>query len=208
MRQGDPHPAAAVRTRISHAVPIGNQPAQKAPRTERLDARSPSLLDAYLARQEELRRFFHARLGQAGEIDDLMQDLYLKVAAAPAGDEIRSPGAYLYRLASNVMLDRLRQRRRAVTRDSDWRRLYHITTPLEDAADLPSAESAAVARQHLRRVVEALDALPPMTRRIFRLHKFDGLSHAETAAEVGISRSSVEKHMMEALRHLAAKVGR
>ena len=173
-----------------------------------MDARSPSLLDAYLTRQDELRRFFRARLGQAGEIDDLMQELYLKVAAIPQAEEIRSPGAYLYRLASNVMLDRLRHDRRAANRDSDWRRLYHITTPLEDAADLPSAETAAAARQHLRRVIEALDVLPPLTRRIFRLHKFDGLSHAETAAEVGISRSSVEKHMMEALRHLTAKVGR
>ena len=166
------------------------------------------MLDAYLARQEELRRYFRARLSQAAEVDDLMQDLYLKVAAVPADEEIRSPGAYLYRLASNVMLDRLRRNRRAVARDTDWRRLYHVTTPLEDAADLPSAETAAAARQHLRRVVEALDALPPMTRQIFRLHKFDGLSHAETAARVGISRSSVEKHMMEALRHLTAKVGR
>jgi RNA polymerase sigma factor (sigma-70 family) len=166
------------------------------------------LLDAYLARQEELRRFFLARLGQAGEVDDLMQDLYLKVAAAPPLEEIRSPGAYLYRLASNVMLDRLRRHRRAVVRDSDWRRLYHVTLPAEDAADLPTAEAAAAARQHLRRVVEALDALPPMTQQIFRLHKFEGLSHAETAARVGISRSSVEKHMMEALRHLTAKVGR
>jgi len=166
------------------------------------------LLDAYLARQEELRRYFNARLNQASDVDDLMQDLYLKVAAAPPVDEIRSPGAYLYRLASNVMLDRLRQRRRAVARDSDWRRLYHVTTPLEDAADLPSAETAAAARQHLSRVVEALDALPPMTQQIFRLHKFEGLSHAETATRVGISRSSVEKHMMEALRHLTAKVGR
>ena len=180
----------------------------EAPWTERLDGRSPSLLEAYLARQEELRRFFHARLGHGGEIDDLMQDLYLKVAAVPTQEEIRTPGAYLYRLAANVMLDRLRRHRRAVARDTDWRRLYHVTTPVEDAADLPSAETATAARQHLRRVVEALDALPPMTRQIFRLHKFEGLSHAETAALVGISRSSVEKHMMEALRHLTAKVGR
>ena len=166
------------------------------------------MLDAYLARQEELRRYFRARLGQVGDVDDLMQDLYLKVAAVPSDEDIRSPGAYLYRLASNVMLDRLRRNRRAAARDTDWRRLYHVTTPVEDVADLPSAETAAAARQHLRRVVEALDALPPMTRQIFRLHKFDGLSHAETAARVGISRSSVEKHMMEALRHLTAKVGR
>jgi RNA polymerase sigma-70 factor (ECF subfamily) len=35
------------------------------------------------------------------------------------------------------------------------------------------------------------------------MHKFDGLSYAEVAAKFGISRSSVEKHMMQALRALS-----
>jgi RNA polymerase sigma-70 factor (ECF subfamily) len=174
-----------------------------------LDDRSPSpLLAAYLERQEDLRRFFLARLGQSGEVDDLIQDLYLKVAAVPADEEIRSLGAYLYRLANNVMLDRLRRTRRSVRRDSDWRRLYHVITPGEDASDTPNAETTAAARQHLDRVLAAIEALPPTTQRIFRLHKLEGFSHAETAAKIGMSRSSVEKHMMEALRHLVAKVGR
>ncbi|MEG8041644.1 sigma factor-like helix-turn-helix DNA-binding protein [Sphingomonas sp. LR59] len=38
--------------------------------------------------------------------------------------------------------------------------------------------------------------------RVFRRHKIVGLSHAEVAAEFGISRSAVEKHIAVALRHL------
>ena len=174
-----------------------------------MDSPAPSpLLEAYLSRQADLRRYFIARLGQSGDVDDLMQDLYLKVAATLVTNDIRNPGAYLYRLAGNVMLDRLRSRRRATNRDTDWRALYHVVTPFEDAADLPSAEAAAAARQQLRRLVSALDDLPSLTQKAFRLHKFEGLSHAETADRLGISRSSVEKHMMEALRRLAAVVGR
>ena len=59
------------------------------------------------------------------------------------------------------------------------------------------------ARQQLGRLVTALDDLSPTTRNIFQRHKFDGRSYGEVATELGISKSSVEKHMMRALRHLA-----
>ncbi len=53
----------------------------------------------------------------------------------------------------------------------------------------------------------ALDELPPQCRKAFRLHKLDGLSHAETAAAMGISRSAVEKHISAALKFLLARLG-
>jgi RNA polymerase sigma-70 factor (ECF subfamily) len=40
------------------------------------------------------------------------------------------------------------------------------------------------------------------------LHKLNGLTHAETAAAMNISRSSVEKHIMASLKAILAKVGR
>jgi RNA polymerase sigma-70 factor (ECF subfamily) len=63
-------------------------------------------------------------------------------------------------------------------------------------------EEAIDARRRLARVVKALDELPANIQRTFRMHKFDGLSHAEVAAALGISRSSVEKQVSAALKHL------
>lgn len=165
------------------------------------------LASAYLERRDDMRRFFLARVGGRGDVEDLVQDLYLKVQAV-TDTSIENPSAYLYRLASNLMLDRLRRAKRSGARESEWRRTHHASIGALDVADTPDAESAMIARQRLEKLSSALETLAPLTQRVFRLHKFEGLSHAETAQRLGISRSAVEKHVSLALGHLVAKVGR
>ncbi|MDI1364501.1 MAG: RNA polymerase sigma factor [bacterium] len=165
------------------------------------------LEDAYLERRDDLRRFFLARLGGGGDVEDLVQELYFKVQAA-ASDEIDNPRAYLYRLASNLMLDRLRRAKRTGARETEWRRTHHVTVGAQDVVDAPDAEAVVIARQRLGRLSQALTTLSPTTQKIFRLHKFEGLTHAETASRMGISRSAVEKHVSLALSHLLTRVGR
>jgi RNA polymerase sigma-70 factor (ECF subfamily) len=164
------------------------------------------LAAAYLERREDMRRFFLARLGGGADIEDLVQELYLKVLGA-AGETIENPPAYLYRLASNLMLDRLRRAKRSGARETEWRRTHHATIGALDVADTPDAESAVIARQRLEKLSKALETLSPVTQRVFRLHKFEGLTHAETAERMGISRSAVEKHVSLALGHLLKRVG-
>nr|WP_295108332.1 RNA polymerase sigma factor [uncultured Caulobacter sp.] len=165
------------------------------------------LAAAYLERRDDMRRFFLARLGGRGDVDDLVQELYLKVQAVTE-ESIENPPAFLYRLASNLMLDRLRRAKRAGARDSEWRRTHHASIGALDIADSPDAESAVIARQRLEKLSKALETLAPLTQRVFRLHKFEGLTHAETAKRIGISRSAVEKHVSLALGHLVKRVGR
>ena len=74
------------------------------------------------------------------------------------------------------------------------------------AVDEPSPEDAAAARQRLRHLVEAVETLPPKTRRAFKLHKFDGLSQVETAGRLGVTRKTVEKQLAAALKQLVAKL--
>ncbi len=172
-----------------------------------LAAETP-LLESYLERTAEMRRFFQARLGPSADVEDLVQELYLKVCAVPADEMILKPEAFLYRLAQNLMLDRLRARRRAGARDAEWRRNNQASIGVLDVVDTPDAESAVIARQRLQKLVTALETLAPATQRAFRLHKFDGLSQAEAAERMGISRSAVEKHIALALKHLVIRVGR
>ena len=91
-------------------------------------------------------------------------------------------------------------------RDAAWRDVAHVAGPTEDLDDAPSAETVVAGRERLAQLMTALDGLPDRTRTTFRLHKFDGLSYAEVARNLNVSKSTVEKHMMDALKILAAKV--
>lgn len=166
------------------------------------------LMSGYLAQRDALRRFFRARAGAAADVEDLLQDLYLKVVAVDPATEIRDVNAFLYRLASNLMMDRWRSGRRGAARDGAWRTATVATSAGEDVADAPAADTVVMDRQRLEVLLRTVEALPDKTRKIFRMHKFEGLSHAEVATRLEISRSSVEKHMIDALRILSERVSR
>jgi RNA polymerase sigma-70 factor (ECF subfamily) len=164
------------------------------------------MIRLYGEKRANLVRVFAARLRSISEAEDLIQDLFLKVQAV--GDlEVEGDGsALLFRMANNLMLDRLRSQNRASARDEGWRSLQGAVVGDEQVADMPSAEEVVAGRQRLNMMMATLETLPPQVARAFRLHKLEGLSHAETAVAMGVSRSSVEKHVSAALRALMAKL--
>jgi len=175
----------------------GTQPAQE----------ENNILGLYMAKRANLVRFFAARLQSIAAAEDLAQDLYLKVMALDPDTPVESPMALLYRMGSNLMLDRLRGERRTALRDDAWYRHRRVSVGGEDVIDEPEAETALAARQRLAKLRAAADALPPQMGRAFRLHKFEGLSQAETARAMGISVSAVEKHLSAALKSLTRTLG-
>lgn len=158
-------------------------------------------MSVYLAKRAELVRFFTARASSSTEAEDIVQEIYLKIASS--AEQPDNPGAYLYRLGSNVMVDRARARRRSMSRDDTYYRAFRVETPGGDAIDEPDPDAAIDARRALSRVMVAVNALPPQCRRVFLMHKVEGLSYAEVAEKLGVSRSAVEKHMIAALKRLA-----
>ncbi len=170
------------------------------------DDETPTLLNAYLAQRPALTRFLKARLGNEAEAGDIAQEIYIRLTRAPPGG-VDNPSAYLYRMAANLARDHRRERQRAHARDGQWLETRHPDGVIEPVADEAPADRAYAAKQELTRLIASLDDLSPQCRRVFVLHKFEGLSHPEIAARVGISRSTVEKHMGTALRHLLKQRG-
>lgn len=166
------------------------------------------LLAAYLARRSTLVRFLAARSGSLAAAEDLAQELYLKLASRDRGAGVENPNALLYRMALNLMLDRARTETRSAARDAAWRQASRSEVGGEDVADEPAADEAAASAQRLRQLVAAVDLLAPQMGRAFRLHKLEGLSHAETARVMGLSVKAVEKHISAALKALTVRLGR
>lgn len=173
-----------------------------------VDAQS-TLLETYLERRAALVRFFVTRTGSDALAEDIVQDIFLKLQAMTpeAIAEVQSPAAFLYRLGSNIMLDRARGQRRSDQRDDDWVKAGGAFGTGGAIADAPSAEDATWARLKLGRVIAAIRDLPPNAQTAFRLHKLEGMTHAEAAEEMGMSRSAVEKYVSAALKHLLREVG-
>jgi len=172
------------------------------------DAQS-GLLGTYLDRRAALTRFFALRTGSDAQAEDIVQDIFLKLQAMTpeAASEVQSPAAFLYRLGTNIMLDRARGQRRSDRRDDDWVKAGGVFGAGDAIADEPSAEDTTWARLKLGRVIAAIQELPANTQTAFRLHKLDGMTHAETAQAMGVSRSAVEKYVSATLKHLLREVG-
>lgn len=161
------------------------------------------LAAALLAHRPQLLRFFTSRTGDPAEAEDIVQEVWLRVAQAETGP-IADALSYLHRVGLNIVIDRVRERQRRERREHDWTDMSVTRIGGEAIDERPSAAAAIETRQRARQLADAIEALPAGARRVFRRHKIDGLSHAQVAAELGISKSAVEKHIAVALRHLTA----
>lgn len=109
--------------------------------------------------------------------------------------EIRSFGAWLYRLSRNGAIDYCRRKRITLS----------ITEQYEDAGMTP-ADEEFVARESRLQYQRCLNNMPERRRQIFSLSREDGLSNAEIARQLGISKKTVENHMTAALREIRKTV--
>jgi len=167
------------------------------------NAPNSGLTDLYRQHRSEILRFLVARTGNAAEADDIVQELWIKAGSAASGP-VANGRAYLFRMAQNLVLDRIRTRKRQASREQDWSGLETgLATTDGDIADYrPNALQEMEAREESARLLSAIGTLPDGARRVFQMHKIDGRSHGDIAATLGISKSAVEKHMAVAMKYL------
>lgn len=151
--------------------------------------------------RSDLSRFMLARRCDPADVEDLLQDLYVKLASFCPGP-VSNPRAYLYQTANNLLHDQRRGRARQLSRDDRWAR-RRVGSDLEkDAA--PSPEQSAIARDDLARVNELIGSMPDRTALILKMYRLDGISQKDIAHRLGLSLSAVEKHLQRAYQQLLA----
>ena len=157
---------------------------------------SEGLQAILLANRATLLRFVSAR-GAGDQAEDVLQELWIKLAAAPAGP-IANPLSYLFRAAENLMRDRHRASRQSILRDTAWDETNSPARP--GVSDMPTGERVLIAREELARIEAALAALGDRARDVFRLHRIEGMAQRDIAARLGVSISTVESDMRKAYR--------
>ncbi|MBB3761651.1 RNA polymerase sigma factor [Xanthomonas arboricola] len=164
--------------------------------------RAAWLATQVLPHEPALRRWLRKHAPGNVDCDDVIQETYAILAGLGEVGHIANPRAYLFTAAQSVLLQQVR-RARIVSIES----VAEIER-LDITQDERSPERHAIAGQELRRIGEALAALPDKCRQVFLLRKVDGLSQREIAARLGISEDTVEKHIVKGLRLLMARMGR
>lgn len=148
--------------------------------------------------RELLLRYLRAH-GAGDAAEDLLQELWLKVAATPSGP-IAFPKSYLFRAATNLMIDRRRSESQAQRRELEWSGL--VDRLPNSAANDPGPDREIDGRQRLARVEKALATLPARALAIFRAHRIEGRTQREIAADMGLSSSTIESDLRTVYRLL------
>ena len=160
------------------------------------------LIETYLEKRSDLRRLLIAHFKDAAIADDILQEMYLKIRNAVLKSPIENNTAFLFRVANNMAFDFRRQSSRRQRRDHSWNDTRSHFLGGEPIHIAPDVDTGIDARAKVARMVQLIKDLPPQCARVFVAHKLEGLSHAEVATRLGISKSTVEKHMSKALKYL------
>ncbi|MBI1182018.1 MAG: sigma-70 family RNA polymerase sigma factor [Alphaproteobacteria bacterium] len=160
----------------------------------------------YRAESGPLLRYLTRRLHSASDAEEVLQDTFIQFRKVERSERVEHAHALLVRIATNLAIDRLRQNRSRANRERHWSDHRYRSESAGGAMGevAPSQLQSLHHRQRLQRLLKLLESLSPKVRQAFILHKFDNLTHREVADRMGLAQSTVEKHIMKALKHLLA----
>ena len=155
---------------------------------------SPSLSahveSLYRAHHGWLQGWLRKKVGNAFDAADLAQSTFLKVLGAKGLDQLQEPRAYLTTIARNLLINQVR--RRAI----EQAYLDALAAMPEPVA--PPPEVRLMVLETLVEIDRRLGRLPALAKQAFLLAQLEGLGHGEIAAELGISISTVKRHLAKA----------
>lgn len=122
--------------------------------------------------------------------------LWLRAAEYDAAQGALS--TWLYRIARNLQIDRIR-------RERSW---MQVQAAVEDAAAVDVIErSSAEQFADQARLRQRINELPAVQARLVRMSYFEAKSHSEIAQALGMPLGTVKSHLRRAFLQLQAKVG-
>ena len=143
-----------------------------------------------------LFHFFLRRSGSPADAEEMVQDLFVRLLRRADLLSLENVDGYVFEAAANMARDRGRyEQARGQGR--------HVEIDdLIAESEAPGAEQIVAGKQRLKKMLTALNALPPRARQVVILRRFENLTYVQIARRLGISVSAVEKHMARAMTAL------
>lgn len=140
-----------------------------------------------------LLRFASRYFRRPQEIEDVVQEAFVKVIEAQHRRSIEFPEAYLYRATRNLALNAISKR--------DYKLTSTLGDLMPEGAEFqsPSLEHQFESRQNFEQFCRAVRELPVKCQRVYILRKVYGYSQKEIAERMDISLKTVEAHLTKAI---------
>jgi RNA polymerase sigma-70 factor (ECF subfamily) len=166
--------------------------------------RDRALLALYSAHRGALTSYASGILGDRAHAEDIVQEAWLRFDAAAGSRPVEQPVGYLYRIVRNLALDgqrKLLRERRYLSPGVDRQ-------AEEVAEDRPTPEVEAAARDDIRAMREAMDALPENMRIALEMHRIGDCTVKDIADYLGISVGSAHALVVKGLEQCRARLHR
>lgn len=144
---------------------------------------------------ERMYRLAYALLHDNEEARDVVGDVFFRLWDKFSGDE---PPAYLLRSVRNACLNIIAKKRR----DERFGKLL----PIDDSMQMMNENPIRLEERWQATLDSIAHDLTPRTASVIRMCFGDGCSYRETAEELGISVSAVNKHIVKGLRTLRERL--
>ena len=142
------------------------------------------------------------RLPPGLDADDIVQEVYGRLAEMASVADIRNPRTYMMGIARTTLLMHLRRSRVISIRSAEEVDQYAI------ADDEPSPEQTVSDRQQLHLLAMEIGRIDEPWRSAFLLRVIDGLGHREIGLRLGMTQNAVQKSNARTLSRLSAFFGR
>lgn len=151
-----------------------------------------TLLPAWSRHEAELRHWLAFRLPAGNEADDVLQDVFLKaMTQARRFDSVENPRAWLYEIARNTLIDRLRSAQATVPMPVD---LDALPAPAEATEPVDVLAQACLPR--------VLSELTAQDREAITLCDLEGMAQAEFARLKNLSLSAAKSRVQRARQRM------
>lgn len=140
-----------------------------------------------------LRRYLTRRFHLGSEVEDVIQETYLRLCRLRAQREFENVRGLVFTIARHVALDALRRRQRAP----------FVEVSREQACAVAGEHDVAEATargQERQLLAVACASLPPRCREALQMQHLHGLPRREVAARMGISCRTLENHISRAMK--------